>query len=193
MNDTIEWMLFSAALIIGVIFVSGGVVEDANRHSSADLARQQYELQLRVYQNDVEHYNQWRVQQQQYCSALDYRQVELNRTYDQIKQDNPVTSSVVLDLFKRFEDPNLTDDARRSITSDGVAQCLILKLGSGDCSKVAGDIRYAMEQQRLLNDQVQNGCCEVKTIEAPYSDVGRKFRPQCTMPSPPQPPRPPGP
>ena len=57
--------------------------------------------------------------------------------------------------------------------------------------KVTSDIRYATEQQRLLNEQVQNGCCEVKTVEEPYRDFGLEFRPQCAVPPPPQPPTPP--
>ena len=157
------------------------------------LAQRQYEQQRQDYLQNLDRYTQWKTQQQQHCLELDYKQVELNRAYEQIRHDSPVTTNLVLETSKKLRNPNLTDDAKSAITDDVRSRCLILALGDGDCSKVSSDIHYAVEQQRLLNEQIQSVCCEVKTIEEAYSDVGmEEFKPQCTVPSAPQPPTPPG-
>lgn len=142
--------------------------------------QEEYEARLAAF-------NAQEAQRKQACFQLDAQQVELNHRYSALKSDSPMTSRLVIETARKVETENLSSEQQDKIMSDFMGACLIVALGQGDCEKMASDVDYLLEQQRLLNQQITNYCCTVNTRQDIYADMGRSFTPSCTPPSPPTP------
>lgn len=141
-------------------------------------------FKLQQYNLDVSKYEAHESQRQQTCAALDEKQVNLNNAYEQLKHDSPATANVLISGIRKSNGQEPTDEDKQAMQ----AACLLVSLGDGDCVKTFNDIRFAAEQQRLLNNQVQMVCCPLGTRQDVYADLGLSFQPECTVPTRPDPP-----